>query len=114
MSTYTLSPRIVPLALFNPASYIAGGYTGTNGVAKVMNLVGFFVEGMCDVVYPVAATRPVYCGTPAEAGKMVVGRLMNYPGQGSGSCGLSDRGHVYQDHPSRQNELSALPHLSLK
>lgn len=83
----SLSPRIVPLALFDPASYIAGGYTGTNGVAKVMNLIGFFVEGMCDVVYPVAATRPVYCGTPAEAGKMVVGRLMNYPGQGSGFAG---------------------------
>ena len=52
-----------------------------------MNMVGFFVEGMCDEVYPVAATRPVYCGTPAEAQKMVVGRLMNYPGQGSGAAG---------------------------
>jgi hypothetical protein len=83
----SLSPRIVPLAIFDPASYIAGGYTGTNGVAKVMNMLGFFVEGMCDVVYPSAATRPVYCGTPAEAGKMVVGRLMNYPGQGSGLAG---------------------------
>ena len=58
MAHISLSPRIVPLALFDPASYIAGGYTGTNGVAKVMNMVGFFVEGMCDVVYPVAATRP--------------------------------------------------------
>ena len=47
-----------------PATYVAGGYTGTNGVAQVMNLLGFFVEGMCNDVYPDA--RPVWSdrGTP--------------------------------------------------
>jgi len=83
-----LSARIVPLAIFNPAAYVAGdalyGYNGTNGVAQVQNLLGFFVEGMCDDVY---ATIPPYCGTPAEAKKMVVGRLMNYPGQHKGGSG---------------------------
>ena len=54
---------------------------------RSMNLLGFFVEGMCNEVYPNAATRPVYCGTPAEANKSVVGRLMNYPGQASGYSG---------------------------
>jgi hypothetical protein len=83
----SLSARVVPLAIFDPAAFIAGGFTGTNGVAKVMNLLGFFVEGMCNDVYPDVATRPVYCGTPAEANKMVVGRLMSYPGQFSGVSG---------------------------
>jgi len=82
-----LSPRIVPLAIINPAAYVAGGYTGTNGVAQIMNLLGFFVEGMCNDVFPDPATRPPYCGTPAEANKMVVGRLMAYPGQYSGASG---------------------------
>ena len=86
----SISARIVPLALFDPAAYVAGNYTGTNGVAKVTNLLGFFIEGMCNDVYPNQATRPPYCGTPAEANKMVVGRLMAYPGQAraaSGSAG---------------------------
>ena len=66
--------------------------TVTNGVAKVENLLGFFIEGMCDDVYPNAATRPPYCGTNAEAQKSVVGRLMAYPGQfksAAGSAGPS-------------------------
>ena len=54
----TISARIVPLALFDPASYVTGGYNGTNGVAKVENLLGFFIEGMCDDVFPNPATRP--------------------------------------------------------
>jgi Putative Flp pilus-assembly TadE/G-like len=82
-----ISPRIVPLAIFDTSTYAAAGFTGTNGVARVMNLLGFFIEGMCNDVYPVVATRPPYCGTPAEANKAVVGRLMNYPGQYSGASG---------------------------
>jgi len=81
------SPRVVPLAIYNPATYLAGGYTGTNGVAQVMNLLGFFIEGMCDDVYPNVGSRPVYCGTPAEAAKAVVGRLMAYPGQSDSASG---------------------------
>ena len=56
-------------------------------MARVAQLLGFFVEGMCDDVYPVAASRPAYCGTPAEAHKVVVGRLTHYPGQIMGSTG---------------------------
>jgi len=85
-----ISPRIVPLAIFDVASFAASGCSGTNCVAKVVNLLGFFIEGMCNDVYPNVATRPTYCGTPSEAQKAVVGRLMAYPGQfdaASGSAG---------------------------
>ena len=73
--------------MFNTAVYAASGCSGTNCVAQVVNLLGFFVEGMCDDVYPSAATRPSYCGSNAEAQKAVVGRLMAYPGQFSGVSG---------------------------
>jgi hypothetical protein len=79
-----VSPRIVPIAMFNPQAYHDQGGNGTNGEIQVVNLLGFFVEGMCDDVYPNAATRPTWCGkNNAAAKKTVVGRLVNYPGQGS-------------------------------
>ena len=82
-----LSPRIAPIALFDPDSYANSPCSGGNCVAKVVNLLGFFIEGMCDDVYPNEATRPNWCGTKAEAQKTVVGRLMTYPGQYSGQAG---------------------------
>lgn len=89
--TCDLSPRIVPVALFNTAAYVAmdaaGACSGGNCVAQVVNIMGFFVEGMCDDVYPNPATRPAYCGTNAQAGKSVVGRIINYPAQASAVAG---------------------------
>jgi Flp pilus assembly protein TadG len=89
--TCKFSPRVVPIAMFNTAAYVAmdqeGACAGGNCVAQVVNIIGFFVEGMCDVVHPVEATRPAYCGTNAEAKKAVVGRLINYPGQAAGVAG---------------------------
>jgi hypothetical protein len=86
-----ISPRIVPLALFDPASYAtlanAQGGVGCSGngcMARVMNLLGFFVEGMCDQVY---ATPPPWCGTGPDPAQTVVGRLMPYPGQAKSSSG---------------------------
>jgi len=85
------SPRVVPLALFDPAAYWTNCQTnncnGNNGMARVVNLLGFFIEGMCSDVYPNQATRPPWCGTNSDAQKMVVGRLMKYPGQGVGGSG---------------------------
>jgi Flp pilus assembly protein TadG len=92
--TCELSPRVVPIAIFNTAAYVAmdaaNGCNGGNCRAQVVNIIGFFVEGMCDEVYPDDATRAAlapYCGTKAEAAKMVVGRLINYPAQYVGSAG---------------------------
>ena len=54
----------MPLALFNPKAYWDGGYNGNNGMAQVVNILGFFIEGMCDEVY---ATPPAWCGTGARS-----------------------------------------------
>jgi hypothetical protein len=72
-----LSPRIVPLALFDPQAYVDVGGNGNNGMARVINLLGFFIEGMCSDVFA-ASTPPPWCGTGADPGKTVVGRLMPY------------------------------------
>jgi hypothetical protein len=87
-----ISPRIVPIALFNTLAYYneatASGCNGTGCVAQVVNLVGFFIEGMCDEVYP-GGTQPAYCGTTSQAKKTVLGRLMRYPGQLLGTGGTT-------------------------
>lgn len=84
-----VSPRIVPIAVFDTAAYYteSSACSGGGCVARVTNLMGFFIEGMCDDVYPVAASRPAMCGTGSDPGKTVLGRLMRYPGQGLGTGG---------------------------
>jgi len=84
-----ISPRIVPVALFNPKAYWDLACNGNNCVAQVSNVFGFFLEGMCNDVYPNQATRPAFCGTNSEAQKTVVGRMMQYPGQYNGGSTVS-------------------------
>ena len=38
----------VPIVLFHTADYAASGCGGTGCIVKVVNIMGFFVEGMCD------------------------------------------------------------------
>ncbi len=74
-----LSPRIVPIALFDPSAYYNSGCAGSNCAIQITNLLGFFVEGTCEQVY--GSTLPPYCGTNADAKKRILGRIINYPGQ---------------------------------
>ena len=79
------SPRIIPLALFNPQACVESScQTGNNTVAQVVNIMGFFLEGTCDDLYPSNAT-PSWCG--AHPNQTVVGRIMNYPAQASSAAG---------------------------
>jgi hypothetical protein len=79
-----VSPRIVPIAIFNMRVYAASGCSGTNCVAQVSTILGFFVEGMCDDVYA-HGTASAWCGS--HPNKVVLGRLVNYPGQFSAGAG---------------------------
>jgi Flp pilus assembly protein TadG len=40
---YLISPRIIPVALFNIDAYLAAGYNGNNGSVTITNIMGFFV-----------------------------------------------------------------------
>jgi hypothetical protein len=86
-----ISPRIVPIAIFDTSSYFTeatvNNCNGTGCVARVVNLAGYFIEGMCSDVYPSAATRPAWCGSNSDAQKIVIGRFMKYPGQWAGTGG---------------------------
>ena len=64
----------VPIVIFHTNDYAASGCSGTNCVVKVVNVMGFFVEGMCDAVAAQGRLDPTtYCDEPS---KTVVGRLV--------------------------------------
>jgi hypothetical protein len=75
VSTQSPSKRVVPIAVFDPELYMSRGYNGTNGVIKVVNILGFFLEGNCsDAFYKEPYLQ---CSNNNQD---VVGRLVNYPG----------------------------------
>jgi Flp pilus assembly protein TadG len=76
-SSKAMSPRIVPLAVFNTLAYYneSPACVTPGCVAQVVSITGFFVEGMCNTV---TLDPGVICPDPSSD---VVGRLMNYPGQ---------------------------------
>ncbi len=86
-STAATSPRVVPLALIDPNHYITQpNANGNNGIVKVVNIVGFFVEGVCPAgggggggntpPFPIVAAPngPGVCEPGA-----VIGRLLSFP-----------------------------------
>ena len=85
------SRRIIPLALFDPAHYAASGATGSNGVVKIVNILGFFIEGTCGGGTPIdsaAFTHEAYldCSDSGPANDLV-GRLVTIPGLAVGGAG---------------------------
>jgi hypothetical protein len=76
------SPRVVPIGVLDIDSYLAPDPTGANGVVKLVNIYGFFVEGMGDVDPNGNITLN------QNSGKSVIGRIMTIPGLGGGSSSL--------------------------
>jgi hypothetical protein len=90
VTSYAKSPREVPIILFHTSDYAASGCTGTNCVVKVVNVMGFFVEGMCDDVAAQNRLEPTtFCDEP---NKTVVGRLVAHTAQYRGGAGESSEG----------------------
>ncbi len=81
------SPRIRPIAIIDINDYIAQGCSGTTCVAKVANIIGFFVEGMCNQV----TLDPSNIAACPDPSKDVVGRIVTLPGtfatSGTGTVG---------------------------
>ena len=84
----TTSGRIVPIAIFDTSAFVNETCSGSGCVARVINLAGFFVEGMCFDVYG-AGSLPSWCGSVSDSKKTVIGRFMKYPGQLSGAAGTA-------------------------
>lgn len=78
-SSFTPSPRIVPIAVMDIDAYLSVDPSGSGGVIKVVNIFGFFIEGMGDV-----AADGTIIFDPNDPlknkNKVVVGRIMTLPG----------------------------------
>jgi hypothetical protein len=77
------SPRIRPIVILDINHYIAQGCSGTGCIGKVANIIGFFVEGMCN--RPGLTLDPgIICDDPS---KDVVGRIVTLPGSFAAGTG---------------------------
>jgi Flp pilus assembly protein TadG len=83
------SDRIVPIAVMDIDRYLAADPSGSGGVIKIVNILGFFIEGMGDVdrngniIFDPANPMP-------NNGQAVVGRLMTMPGMALGNGNIDE------------------------
>ena len=75
-SPATKSPRVVPVGVMDIGNYMSQDPNGSTPVIRMVNLFGFFIEGMGDV----AANGTI---TLSANGKSVIGRIMTIPASGS-------------------------------
>jgi len=76
------SPRVVPVGVMDIDSYLRSDPTGNNGVLRMVNIFGFFIEGMGDV------DRDTGAITLAANGQSVIGRVMTLPATAIGNATL--------------------------
>ena len=76
------SPRVVPVGVMDIDWYLSQDPTGNNGVLRMVNIFGFFIEGMGDV------DRNTGAITLAANGQSVVGRVMTLPATATGTATL--------------------------
>lgn len=72
----TTSPRVVPIGVMDIDQYLSTNPTGQNGVVRLVNIYGFFIEGMGDVDKTTGAI------TLKANGQSVIGRIMTIPSTG--------------------------------
>ena len=75
----TSSPRVVPIGVMDIDNFLSQDPTGANGVVRMVNIYGFFVEGMGDVDLATGAM------TLSPNGRSVIGRIMTIPATASGN-----------------------------
>ena len=76
------SPRVVPIGVMDIDWYLSQDPTGNNGVLRMVNIFGFFIEGMGDV------DRNTGVITLAPNGQSVIGRIMTIPATANGNSTL--------------------------
>lgn len=74
------SPRIRPIVVIDINNYISSGCSGTTCIGKVANIIGFFVEGMCDAVSKAGELDFPEIASCPDPTKDVVGRIVTLPG----------------------------------
>lgn len=77
-SPATSSPRVVPIGVLDIDQYLAQNPNGSGAVVRMVNLYGFFIEGMGDVN---RNTGAITCCN--NNGNSVIGRILSIPGYGT-------------------------------
>ncbi|MGH9173793.1 MAG: hypothetical protein ACRD1H_05530, partial [Vicinamibacterales bacterium] len=72
------SPRVVPIGVIDINHFMQQDPNGANGVLKMVNIFGFFIEGMGDV-----DTKTGVMSCCSAGGKAVIGRILTIPGLGA-------------------------------
>ena len=75
--------------------YLSRNPTGSNGTVRLVNIYGFFIEGMGDVDHATGAM------SLSAGGKAVIGRLIRIPAIGSGQSPLPATRVVSRQNHSR-------------
>jgi len=78
----TASPRVVAIGVMDVDDYLARNPTGSNGTVRLVNIYGYFIEGMGTVNADGSMTL-------SAGGKAVIGRLIRIPSTGSGSAPIT-------------------------
>jgi hypothetical protein len=78
----TKSPRVVPIGMIDIDDYLSRNPTGQNGTVRLVNIYGFFIEGMGEVD---DATGEM---SLKASGKAVIGRIITIPALATGSSPL--------------------------
>ena len=76
------SPSVVPVGVMDIDWYLSQDPTGNNGVLRMVNIFGFFIEGMGNV------DRNTGAITLAANGQSVIGRVMTIPATATGNATL--------------------------
>ncbi len=72
----TDSPRVVPIGVMDIDDYLSRYPNGTNGVVRLVNIYGYFIEGMGEVYADGSMGLD-------PAGKAVIGRILTIPTTGT-------------------------------
>jgi len=73
----TSSPRVVPVGVLDIDWYLSQDPSGSNGIARLVNIYGFFIEGYGDVDRSTGEIE-----FPVAHGQAVIGRLISLPATG--------------------------------
>ena len=77
-SPATSSPRVVPIGVIDIDDFLSQDPSGANGVLRMVNIFGFFIEGMGDVDEVTGEM------TLRSGGHSVIGRIMTIPSMAAG------------------------------
>jgi Putative Flp pilus-assembly TadE/G-like len=89
-SQYSPSARIVPVAVLDVGQFLASDPNGSGGVLRIVNIFGYFIEGMGDIDRQTGAIIFDPDNPLAQNAQTVVGRLVALPGRFIGSSTIDE------------------------